>query len=182
MPLTKVEKVADLLKWRGYARMPRSLSRRHEFDERVELLVMSSLHILGTGATFRRCQTLTHKLTLEVRKLFMSFLDAFMDMKDECIYLPHNVAALKRTMNSYESIGLPGACGSIDVVHIKWSACPAGDHNHAKGKEGYPTVAFQCITDHNQCFLGIYGPQFGTRNDQEIFKLDPNYEDPVDLV
>ncbi len=77
-------------------------------------------------------------------------------------------------MNSYESIGLPGACGSIDVVHIKWSECPAGDHNHAKGKEGYPTVAFQCITDYNGRFLGIFGPQFGTRNDQEIVKLDPN--------
>jgi len=104
----------------------------------------------------------------------MCFLDAFMDMKDEYIYLPHNVAALKHTMNSYESVGLPGACGSIDVVHIKWSACPAGDHNRAKGKEGYPTVAFQCITDYNRRFLGIFGPQFGTRNDQEIVKLDPN--------
>ena len=44
----------------------------------------------------------------------MSFLDAFMDMKDEYIFLPHNVAALNRTMKSYESVGLPGACGSID--------------------------------------------------------------------
>jgi hypothetical protein len=77
-------------------------------------------------------------------------------------------------MKPYESVGLPGACGSIDVVHIKWSACPAGDHNRAKGKEGYRTVAFQCITDYNRRFLGIFGPQFGTRNNQEIVKLDPN--------
>jgi hypothetical protein len=43
-----------------------------------------------------------------------------------------------------------------------------------KGKEGYPTFAFQCITDYNCHFLGIFGLQFGTRNDQEIVKLDPN--------
>ncbi len=104
----------------------------------------------------------------------MSFLDAFVEMKDEYIFLPHNVTSLKCTMKSYELVGLPGACGLIDVVHIKWSACPAGDHNCAKGKEGYMTVAFQCITDYNHRFLGIFGPQFGTRNDQEIVKLDPN--------
>ena len=83
----------------------------------------------------------------------MSFLDAFVEMKDEYIFLPHNVIALKRTMKSYESVGLPGACGSIDVVHIKWATCPPGDHNRAKGKEGYTTVAFQCITDYNRRFL-----------------------------
>jgi hypothetical protein len=98
----------------------------------------------------------------------------FVDMKDEYIFLPENVASLDRTMKSYESVGLPGACGSIDVVHMKWLACPAGDYNRAKGKEGYPSVAFQCITDYNRRFLGIYGPQFGSRNDQEIVKLDRN--------
>ena len=55
MPLSKVEKVMDLIKRRGYMWMPRSLSRQSKFDERVELLVMSTLHILGLGATFRRC-------------------------------------------------------------------------------------------------------------------------------
>jgi hypothetical protein len=77
-------------------------------------------------------------------------------------------------MKSYESIGLPGACGSMDVVHVKWSNCPAGDYNRAKGKEGYPTMAFQCITNYNCHFLAIYGPQFGMRNNKEIVKLDPN--------
>jgi hypothetical protein len=38
-------------------------------------------------------------------------------------------------------VGLPGACGSVDVVHIKWGCCPTGDINRAKGKEGYPTFA-----------------------------------------
>ena len=53
MPLSKVEKVTGLMKQRGYMWMPRSLSWRCKFDEHVELLVMSTLHILGMGATFR---------------------------------------------------------------------------------------------------------------------------------
>ncbi|MFN9965171.1 MAG: hypothetical protein ACK52F_00165, partial [bacterium] len=44
---------------------------------------------------------------------------------------------------------------SMDVVHVKWSACPTGDLNRAMGKEGHPTIAFQCITDFNRRILGI---------------------------
>jgi hypothetical protein len=47
-----------------------------------------------------------------------------------------------------------------------------GDHNRAKGKEGYPSLAFQCITDYNQRVLSVYGPQFGTLNDKDIVKHD----------
>ena len=43
-----------------------------------------------------------------------------------------------------------------------------------KGKEGYPTIGFQCITDYNRQIPAIYGPQFGTRNDKEIVKIDTN--------
>mgnify|MGYP006160651087 FL=1 len=57
---------------------------------------------------------------------------------------------------------------------MKWSCCPTGDHNRAKGKGGYPSLAFQCITDFNRRILAVYGPQFGTRKDKEIVKDDPN--------
>jgi len=62
----------------------------------------------------------------------------------------------------------------MDVGHVKWSSCPTGDHNRAKGKGGYPSLVFQCITDFNRRILAVYGPQFGNRNDKEIIKDDPN--------
>ncbi len=74
----------------------------------------------------------------------------------------------------YDEVGLPGCCGSMDVVHVKWSSCPTEDHFRAKGKAGYPTHAFQCIADYNCRVIGIFGPQLGTRNDKEIVKVDPN--------
>jgi hypothetical protein len=174
MPLTKVDELVDVFIWRGCLHMPRSLSWRAKFCERAKLLVMSALYILGKGASFRCCCTLTHISTSEVCEFFFDFLDAMVDMKDEYIFLPENIAALACTMKLYESIGLPGACGSMDVFHVKRSNCPAGDYNRAKGKEDYPTMAFQCITDYNCCFLAVCGPQFGTQNNKEIVKLDPN--------
>jgi hypothetical protein len=95
-------------------------------------------------------------------------------MKDEYIFLPHNLTELKRVNEDYNAPGLPGCVGSMDVVHVKWSQCPTGNHNHVKGKEGYPTLGFQCITDFNRRVMAIYGQQFGSRNDKDIVKHDDN--------
>ena len=59
------------------------------------------------------------------------------------------------------------------IVHVRWSQCPAGDINRAKGKETFPSLAFTCVTDYNWRIMGVYGPQFGSQNDKEIVKSDP---------
>ena len=69
-------------------------------------------------------------------------------------------------------MGLPGAMGSVDVVHVKWSNCPSGDFNCAKGKESYPLLAFECISNLDRRICHVHGPQFGTRNDKHIVKMD----------
>jgi hypothetical protein len=142
MPLSKLNELVGIFIRRGYIPMPRSLFRRGKFHEHAELLVMALLHILVKGASFKCCRTLTHISTPEVQKFFFLFLDAMVDMKDEYISLPPNMSALTHAMQSYTFSGLPGACGSMDVVHIKWPSCPTGDYNRAKGKEGYPTISF----------------------------------------
>ena len=125
---------------------------------------------------FTECR-FRHKCNIsisDIRLFFFDFLAAMVGMKDEYVFLPRNIVELRRMSKYYNDVGLPGCCGSMDVVHIKWSSCPTGDHNHVKGKAGYPTLAFQCITDYNRRIIGIYGPQFGTRNDKEIVKVDLN--------
>ncbi len=62
--------------------------------------------------------------------------------------------------------------GSVDVVHVKWCNCPSEDYNHAKGKETFPSLGFECITDFNRRILSVYGPHFGSRNDMNIVKTD----------
>ena len=174
MPLSKVEDLTDIFISRGYIKEPRSICFREVFRERSELLVMSALYRLGNGNSFRQCRSMCHISVSEIRLFFFVFLAAMVEMKDEYVYLPNNIVELRRMSKCYNEVGLPGCCGSMDVVHVKWSSCPTGDHNRAKGKPGYPSLAFQCITDYNRRVIGIYGPQFGTRNDKEIVKVDPN--------
>jgi hypothetical protein len=66
MPLSKVEDLTNILIDRGYIIPPRSHRRRAVFRERLELLVMSALYLLGSGAAFRSCKPLCGISTLEV--------------------------------------------------------------------------------------------------------------------
>jgi hypothetical protein len=75
-------------------------------------------------------------------------------------------------MKRYEEVGPPGVIGSVDVGHVKWSNCPAGDFNWLKGKELYPSPVFECITHFDCRILRVFGPQFGSQNDERIVKLD----------
>lgn len=81
---------------------------------------------------------------------------------------------LSPIIKKYQSLFLPGCGGSIDVVHLKWSYCPAGDcnSNRCVGKEGFPTVAFEVVSDNSRRILGVSSVQYGARNDQHIVKLD----------
>ena len=135
---------------------------------------MTALYRLGTGASFQTCRAVSNISVSEIRSFFDTFLHAMHEMCEEYISMPTSISELRRITNHYKVTGLPGCCGSMDVVHVKWSACPTGDHNRAKGKEGYPSLAIQCVTDFNRRILAVYGPQFGTRNDKEIVKDDPN--------
>ena len=135
---------------------------------------MSALYLLGSGAAFCSCKPLCGISTPEVQKFFYIFIEALVDMKEEYIFLPLTLTELNRVNKDYNTAGLPGCVGSMDVVHVKWSHCPTGNHNCAKGKEGYPTLGFQCITDFNRRVMAIYRPQFGSRNDKDIVKHNDN--------
>jgi hypothetical protein len=129
----KVEELTNILIDRGYIIPPRSHWHRVVFRERSELLVMPVLYLLGTGAAFRSCKPLCGISMSEVCKFFYKYIEALVDMKDEYIYLPRNLTELKGVNRDYNSAGLSGSVDSMDVVHLKWSNCPTGDHNHAKG-------------------------------------------------
>jgi len=174
MNLDKMEELTDIFIRRGYIQQPRTLKFREEFRERSELFILTALFRLGNGNSFRQCRSNTYISVSEIRKFFMIFLDAIVEMKDEFVYLPRNMTELRSLTSDYDEVGLPGCCGSMDVVHVKWSQCPTGDHNRAKGKAGYPTLGFECITNYRRRIIGIFGPQFGTRNDKEIVKVDEN--------
>lgn len=174
LPLQMIEGIVDRFMVEGYVHATRRNRDPIILRAKAEVIVLACLNVLAHGTPFRCLSLNTHISASEHQMYFKMFVQMFSDCRGEYINLPRNRDQLQEVMERYRDVGLPGAMGSIDVVHCKWSKCPAGDFNRAKGKEGYPTLAFQCISDFDRRINGVFGPQWGTRNDKHIVKLDPN--------
>ena len=77
-------------------------------------------------------------------------------------------SALEIAMGPYCALGLNGAIGSPDVVHIPWGRCAKNLKTLHTGKEGYPTIAYNCTGLHDGsfsfCTPGSYGSCNNDRN------------------
>jgi hypothetical protein len=104
---------------------------------------------------------------------FTQFIHHIYSIRDEYIGYPKTEEELAVVVEPYERCFLPGCGGSVDVVHVKWGHCPAGDVNRCTGKEGYPSLAFEVVTGFNRQILGVSQAHFGTRNDKHIVRSDP---------
>jgi hypothetical protein len=142
---------------------------------KTELLVLGSLAMLGgTLQSFRQLKPLTHICASDHSNFFLTFVERIASISHEYVFMPRTLEELEPIMQRYEEEGLPGVAGSVDVVHVKRANCPAGDFNRSKGKDSYPSLAFECITDYDRRILGVFGPQFGSNNDKHIVKINDN--------
>ena len=73
----------------------------------------------------------------------------------------------------YSLLGLPGCIASMDGVHLAWDNCPSPYLPLYKGKEGYPTVAYNVTVDHARRIMAVHGAFPGARNDKAIARTDP---------
>lgn len=172
VPLTKVDALVDMFLSKGWIHATHHCRDNTILKIKAELLILSCLNVLGTAAPMRTLKSNTNICTEDHRQFFHLFIDKMYSIRSEHIFYPRTMDALKKVVDEYEREGLPGAGGSIDVVHCKWSNCPAGDKNRCKGKESYPSLAWEVITGHSGEIFGISSVQFGTRNDKHIVKLD----------
>jgi len=142
---------------------------------KTELLVLGSLVMLGgTLQLFRQLKPLTHICSSDHSNFFLMLVERIASISHEYVFMPRILEELEPIMQQYEEEGLPGVAGSVDVVHVKRANCPAGDFNRSKGKDSYPSLAFECITDYDRRILGVFIPQFGSNNDKHIVKIDDN--------
>ena len=155
MPLSKGEELTDVCINRGYLRHARSLLWRSEFRKQSEIFIITALYRLGTGASFWTCRAVSNISVSKICSFFDTFLHVIHEMREDYISMPRNISQLRRITNYYKVAGLPGCCRSMYVVHVKWSSCPTGNHTRAKSKGGYPSLAFQCVTDFNHRILAV---------------------------
>lgn len=81
--------------------------------------------------------------------------------------------ALHECTSAFNKLGLPGFVSSIDVVHLRYDRCPYAQRPNYKGKEGYPTIAYQFHVGHNSEIFWLSPEGFpGARNDKTIVMYD----------
>ena len=172
MPLKKVDEIVDLFLEEGWICPTNRCADEDRLRTKAELLILGVLHVLGHNAPFRILKSSTEICYTVHRKIFHKFCKKMYSIRDRYVFYPRTEEELSKIMERYEAMKLPGAAGSIDVVHLRWRHCPAGDANRCTGKEGYPTVAFEVISGFDREILGVSSIQFGSRNDKHIVKLD----------
>ncbi len=122
----------------------------------LELQILGVLRVLGRGTCFDGIEELTGGSAEAHRVFFHKFCSKFVEKYfNEFVYLPRTEEEKTAWATDYIRMGLPGAVGSTDCVHIKWERCPQGIQNLCTGKEGYPTLAFQGTVNHKMRFMSF---------------------------
>ena len=75
-------------------------------------------------------------------------------------------------MELYRLLGLSGAIGSMDCTSVCYGRCPASLKWLYIGKDGYPTLSFQCVVDHNRKIHHVSEPFYGGTNDKTVTAND----------
>ena len=129
VPLTTIDSLMEMHFRNGWVNYTGRCSTYHRLSIRTQLFIMCALEYLGNRKPHRQFTTDTNMYRTEHLNFFHRFLENMNSVKSEYIFYPRDMEELQTTVRDYADQHLPGAGGSIDVVHVKWSRCPAGDYN-----------------------------------------------------
>lgn len=121
LPLHLIEEIAERFISEGYVHATRRIHDLTLLHAKAELIVLGCLNVLAHGTPFRCLPLNTHIFQSDHQLYFQKFFEMFSLNRNEYIYLPRNKDELQEVMERYHGVVLPGAMGSIDVVHCKWS-------------------------------------------------------------
>jgi hypothetical protein len=135
MPLFKVSEIVGRFITEGWIGLTHHCRTNERLQMKAELLVLGSLAMLGgTIQSFCQLKLLMHICASDHSNFFLCFVERIASISQEYVFMPRMPEELEPIMRQYEEEGLPSVAGSIDVVHVKRSNCPAGDYNCSKGK------------------------------------------------
>ena len=140
----------------------------------LELKVLGCLRILGRDACSDDVTEVTQSFIAEstMNYVFKKFVNGIVNKIYPIFVKTPTGDYLKDVLKTYASVGLPGCVGSMDCTHVKWSMCPKKRRFHAKGKEGFPSLAFQVVVDHHRRVTSVSQSFFGALPDKTIAQND----------
>jgi hypothetical protein len=138
----------------------------------IEFKLLSCLKILGRDLCADEIDENLNIGESTVNKFFKMFITNYAAaMFSKYVYVPEG-EEMDRVEEVYRHMGFPGCIGSMDCTHIFWDKCPEKLRFLCKGKEGKPSVAFQCIVEHTRRIQHISKPFYGATNDITITYQD----------
>lgn len=136
------------------------------------LQVLAVLYILGRGNYFDDITQMSCISEPTVQRVFHAFTARFSrELFSTWVKLPTG-ADLKKVMDDYDDVGFTGAVGSTDVTHVHWQQAPFSKRRSYTGKEGFPTLAYECTVDHSGRLLACTRGFPGAQNDKTIVRFD----------
>jgi hypothetical protein len=177
VPLATIDDLRDLFQTSGWARPTKRCNTSLHLKLHTELFIMCALEHLGNRKPHAQFNVETEMSKSAHRLFYKHLLNSLYCARSEWIHFPQSMDKLHSVIDDYHRQDLPGAAGSIDVVHVKWSHCPAGEFNKCKGKESFASLALQCITNNCRKIMSIAPVQYGSRSDKHIVWLDPVVND-----
>ena len=139
-----------------------------------KLKLLAALRFVGRGECFDTIQELTgDRVSAEIiRKFVRDWAAHMVKLKDEYIKWPKTESEILSVLEVYEKLGFPGCIGSTDCVNIALERCPHGLKNIHTGKDGYPTLGFNCTVNHHRRFINISRACPGSFNDKAKVRFD----------
>ena len=134
--------------------------------------VLAALRHLGTGACLESLEDACFISTTALRAFVPPFIKWLGTVLfKEQVTLPES-EDLDHSLRVFESLGFPGAYCSSDGVHCAWDACPALWHARFKGKEHYPTLAWNVSVLHSRLIIHVADWNAGAVNDMTQARHD----------
>ncbi|CAM9614188.1 unnamed protein product, partial [Ectocarpus fasciculatus] len=138
----------------------------------IEFKVLACLRILGRGNCADEIAELSGISESHINKIFKDFvLRISASCYDTYVYFPEG-EQLKQVEAQYAKMGLPLACGSMDVTHVRLGKCPVENSVICTGKEKYPSLAFQAVVGPNRRVFHVSDAFYGSFNDITITQND----------
>eukprot|EP01082_Thalassiosira_pseudonana_P001215 g1628.t1 g1628 contig10:2468934-2469824(-) len=134
VPLKTIDDLTEMHIRNGWVRYTGRVRTNFQLSIRTQLFIMCALEHMGNRKPHCQFETETNMSASSHLHFFNNFIVNMYSVRSEYVFYPRTMEELQVTVHDYESQHLPGAGGSIDVVHVKWSNCPAGDYNKCKVK------------------------------------------------